>query len=293
MNLAQILLLAAGALAAALLTSAKIIGADVPPGQIIFSLGIYSFLPSLIYFGLRGDIPYRLYLKAPLLQISMGLGVCAAFWLLLLVLNTNSLLISALLVFMLSALRLAEWYRRRTQKMDEYARLGIELAGFGTLMFALPLLLSATIVPSNLLTLLAFALFAALLGARQSKPIQQRWRQMWPSALGFYASLLAVIVGLFSAGQGWVNPSPAESFHLVWIGVLFGLIQIAIVHAIRLSSPKRFNYSFETGFLVMVTFIEIVYFRERPASNILFALPFFLTALIFMSWQRWPSKGRS
>lgn len=292
MNLAQILLFAAGAMAAALLTAAKIVGTGVPPGQVIFSLGIYSFLPSLIYFGLRGDIPYRLYLKAPLLQISMGLGVCGAFWLLLLVLNSNSLLITALLVFMLSALRLAVWYRRRRQKIDDYARLGIELAGWGVLMFALPLLLSATITPTNLQTLFAFALFAMLLGARHHKHIHQRWQQVWPSALGFYASLLAVIVGLFSVGQGWVNPSPSESYHLIWVGVLFGLIQIAVVHAIRMHGQKRFNYSFETGFLVTVTFIEVAYFRERPANNILFALPFFLSALIFMSWQRWPHNGR-
>ncbi len=58
-------LLVAGALTVFLLTSVKIIGPEMPAGQILFAFGIYSFLPTLIYFGLRGDIPFRLAMPRP------------------------------------------------------------------------------------------------------------------------------------------------------------------------------------------------------------------------------------
>lgn len=291
MNFAHVLLLLAGAFAALLLASAKIVGEVVPPGQIIFSLGIYSFLPSLIYFGLKGDIPFRLYLNAPLLQSSMGLGVVAAFWLLLMVLNTHSLLFAALLVFMLSAMQLASRYWHRRESRQAEGRFGIDMIICGVAMFALPLLIKLPVATANLMAILVIAWCGALLALRQSKVWRSQWKLVWPSALGFYSSILAVIVGAFSTSQGWVDPNTAESFHLIWIGVLFGLMQIAIIHAKRLEGLKRPNFNFETGFLLMVTFLEIAYFRERPANNILFALPFFLTALIFMAGQKRAPKG--
>ncbi|MCF4098309.1 hypothetical protein [Maritalea mediterranea] len=293
MNFAHFLLFAAGVMTALLLTSAKIVSGVVPPGQIILCLGIYSFLPSLIYYGLEGDIPYRLHPGVPLLQLIMGLGCLAAFWLMLLALNVHSLLLPALLVFLMSALNLIARRSGRRDKADRYGRIGLEFVIGGGLMFGLPILIGSPLSQANMLAVAVCLWCIALLFVQQSKHWQVRWQRVWPSSIGFYASVLAVFLGAATVGQGWVTPTTAESFHLIWIGVLFGLIQIAIIHAKRLRGRKQLHFSFETGFLMMAIFVEIAYFRERPAANILLALPFFLSALIFLSWRWRPNRGRS
>ncbi len=216
-----------------------------------------------------------------MVQTPLFFGYTLAIWLLISAFPSQNLLLAAIAIFALVAIAGSNWSLSQAKVRPRRSKFARELAIWGAIMLLLPLLLQQPVGRDNLVPILLFVglLFFVTL-SQKNATFGQVVAACYPSATGFYVALMAVLMGLGSVAQGWEVPSAAESAHLVWIGVLFGLIQVLLIESTRCDGPTKFR--FETGFLSAAIFVQFSYFGETPSNNVLFASPLIFTSIILM-----------
>jgi drug/metabolite transporter (DMT)-like permease len=264
----------------------RLLGENVPLGQVVFFRAAFAVVPVVVIYALRNELRTAAHTKRPFGQIGRGLVGAAGMFCnfgalarLPLAEVTAISFASPLATVALAALLLKERVR-----FYRWSAVGV---GFlGVIVMLAPHLDPAQIA-SHTSTQLIGAIFA-LTGAFTNAAAVIQTRRLTDtettSSIVLYFSLVCSAAGLATLPFGWIMPSPFEFAVLVSIGLLGGIAHLILTESYRLA-PASVVAPFDYSAIIFAFLLGYAMFGEVPTGVVVIGAIIVVAAGLFVLWR--------
>lgn len=260
---------------------------SVPIGQLVFFRSAFAIVPVVLIYAWRRQLPAVVRTRRPFGHVSRGLlGVAgmflsfAALARLPLAEVTTIGFAAPLITVALAALVLKERVR-----IYRWSAVGV---GFvGVLVMLSPHLLFPQAAPAHgpqAALGATFALLAAFSSAGATIQTRRLTGSETNSAIVFYFSLIAAVVGLLTWPLGWQSPDGTVFAALVAIGFLGGVAQILMTESFRLA-PASVVAPFDYTAILWTVLLGYALFGEVPLPIVFVGAAIVIAAGLFVIFR--------
>ncbi len=264
----------------------RLLGENVPLGQVVFFRAAFAVVPVVVIYALRNELRTAAHTKRPFGQIGRGLVGAAGMFCnfgalarLPLAEVTAISFASPLATVALAALLLKERVR-----FYRWSAVGV---GFlGVIVMLAPHLDPAQIASHTSTQLIgaAFALTGAFTNAAAVIQTRRLTDTETTSSIVLYFSLVCSAAGLATLPFGWIMPSPFELAVLVSIGLLGGIAHLILTASYRLA-PASVVAPFDYSAIIFAFLLGYAMFGEVPTGVVVIGAIIVVAAGLFVLWR--------
>jgi drug/metabolite transporter (DMT)-like permease len=264
----------------------RLLGDNIPLGQVVFFRAAFAVVPVVVIYALRNELRTAAHTERPFGQIGRGLVGAAGMFCnfgalarLPLAEVTAISFASPLVVVALAALMLKERVR-----FYRWSAVGV---GFlGVLVMLAPHLDPAQIATHTSTQLIgaAFALTGAFTNAAAVIQTRRLTDTETTSSIVLYFSLVCSAAGLATLPFGWIMPSGFELAVLVSIGLLGGIAHLILTESYRLA-PASVVAPFDYSAIIFAFLLGYAMFGEVPTAVVVVGAVIVVAAGLFVLWR--------
>jgi drug/metabolite transporter (DMT)-like permease len=264
----------------------RLLGDNIPLGQVVFFRAAFAVVPVVVIYALRNELRTAAHTERPFGQIGRGLVGAAGMFCnfgalarLPLAEVTAISFASPLVVVALAALMLKERVR-----FYRWSAVGV---GFlGVLVMLAPHLDPAQIATHTSTQLIgaAFALTGAFTNAAAVIQTRRLTDTETTSSIVLYFSLVCSAAGLATLPFGWIMPSGCELAVLVSIGLLGGIAHLILTESYRLA-PASVVAPFDYSAIIFAFLLGYAMFGEVPTAVVVVGAVIVVAAGLFVLWR--------
>jgi drug/metabolite transporter (DMT)-like permease len=264
----------------------RLLGDNIPLGQVVFFRAAFAVVPVVVIYALRNELRTAAHTERPFGQIGRGLVGAAGMFCnfgalarLPLAEVTAISFASPLVVVALAALMLKERVR-----FYRWSAVGV---GFlGVLVMLAPHLDPAQIATHTSTQLIgaAFALTGAFTNAAAVIQTRRLTDTETTSSIVLYFSLVCSAAGLATLPFGWIMPSGFELAVLVSIGLLGGIAHVILTESYRLA-PASVVAPFDYSAIIFAFLLGYAMFGEVPTAVVVVGAVIVVAAGLFVLWR--------
>jgi drug/metabolite transporter (DMT)-like permease len=264
----------------------RLLGEDVPLGQVVFFRSAFAVVPVVVIYALRNELATAAHTKRPFGHIGRGLiggaGMFCNFGALArlpLAEVTAISFASPLATVALAAIMLKERVR-----IYRWSAVGV---GFlGVLVMLAPHLDPARIASHTSTQLIgaAFALTGAFTNAAAVIQTRRLTDTETTSSIVFYFSLVCAAAGLATLPFGWIMPSAWQLGVLISIGLLGGIAHLILTESYRFA-PASVIAPFDYTAIIFAFLLGYAVFGEVPTSMVVIGAVIVVAAGLFVLWR--------
>jgi drug/metabolite transporter (DMT)-like permease len=264
----------------------RLLGENVPLGQVVFFRAAFAVVPVVVIYALRNELRTAAHTKRPFGQIGRGLVGAAGMFCnfgalarLPLAEVTAISFASPLATVALAALLLKERVR-----FYRWSAVGV---GFlGVIVMLAPHLDPAQIASHTSTQLIGatFALTGAFTNAAAVIQTRRLTDTETTSSIVLYFSLVCSAAGLATLPFGWIMPSPFEFAVLVSIGLLGGIAHLILTESYRLA-PASVVAPFDYSAIIFAFLLGYAMFGEVPTGVVVIGAAIVVAAGLFVLWR--------
>lgn len=283
-SLAIVLRILSGVFMAGMYVAVKLIGSEVPLGEIVFFRAFFAIIPLILFLYIRGEFPSGLATKRPVghfLRSAFGALSLFASFAALARLGVAEAVLIAQLSPMLTALGAIFLLQER---LTRWRVLGLTLGFCGVLMLVWPELGGQDLGRVRLFGF-ALALTSAVLSALSLIMVRALSSTESPGAIALYFVIASMLGALLTIPSGWVVPSGEIFWLLVCTGLFGGFGHIAMTLSFRYAEASRLA-PFEYIAFLWPVLADLFLFKLSLTSSFLLAAPLVLLGAAFAAMER-------
>ena len=264
----------------------RLLGENVPLGQVVFFRAAFAVVPVVVIYALRNELRTAAHTKRPFGQIGRGLVGAGGD-----VLQFRRAGAIAARRGHRNLVRLAAGHRgaRRAllkERVRFYRWSAVGVGFLGVIVMLAPHLDPAQIASHTSTQLIgaAFALTGAFTNAAAVIQTRRLTDTETTSSIVLYFSLVCSAAGLATLPFGWIMPSPFELAVLVSIGLLGGIAHLILTESYRLA-PASVVAPFDYSAIIFAFLLGYAMFGEVPTGVVVIGAIIVVAAGLFVLWR--------
>ncbi len=265
----------------------RLVGDDIPVGQVVFFRSAFALVPVVAIYAWRGELAAALRTGRPWGHVTRGAISVASMFLNFASLARLPLIDATAIGFAAPLITVALAAVVLKEQVRLYRWSAVAVGFIGVVVMLWPFLDVAGLVAaaSTESTVgAACAITAAFTSAGSVIQTRRLTDSETTASIVFYFSLICTLAGLVTLPFVWTTPSAAELAALISIGVLGGLSHLLLTESYRYG-PASLVAPFDYATLLWAFLFGYVLFGELPNAYVFAGAPIVAGSGLFVIWR--------